>query len=92
MTVAAAFRVKNCADCGVPFSPERSTARFCSSTCRSRAHRRNLVATPRAVLLERADAAYDLIRLRPLDWDAGGRLELLAAVVWPESMVLEAAV
>ena len=31
----------SCAFCGGVFAARRSTARFCSSTCRSRAHRRS---------------------------------------------------
>lgn len=31
---------KTCADCGEPFEAKRTAARFCSPTCRQRAHRR----------------------------------------------------
>ena len=30
-----------CAECGATFSPKRSTAKYCSSYCRVRAHRNN---------------------------------------------------
>jgi hypothetical protein len=30
----------DCADCGKPFTAQRRTARFCSATCRSRAHQK----------------------------------------------------
>ena len=35
-------RVSLCAQCGKPYRPQRSDSRFCSDTCRQRAHRRNV--------------------------------------------------
>ena len=34
-----------CAQCGVPYRPQRSDSRFCSDTCRQRAHRGRLAVT-----------------------------------------------
>jgi hypothetical protein len=34
-----------CAQCGVPYRPQRSSSRFCSDTCRQRAHRHSLSVT-----------------------------------------------
>ena len=36
---AAAHRLSTCEHCGASFTPQRSTARFCSSRCRTAAHR-----------------------------------------------------
>jgi hypothetical protein len=42
----AAYRDKRavCGECGEPFPAVRSTARYCSATCRQRAHRRGRAA------------------------------------------------
>jgi len=40
-------RVSLCAQCGKPYRPQRSDSRFCSDTCRQRAHRRTLAVTSR---------------------------------------------
>jgi hypothetical protein len=36
-----------CRQCGKPYRPQRSDARFCSDACRQRAHRKRLVVTKR---------------------------------------------
>ena len=40
-------RVSLCAQCGAPYRPQRSDSRFCSDTCRQRAHRGRLAVTKR---------------------------------------------
>jgi hypothetical protein len=40
-------RVSLCAQCGKPYRPQRSDSRFCSDTCRQRAHRGRLAVTKR---------------------------------------------
>lgn len=42
------MRTVECAWCGSPFEAQRSTARYCSTTCRSRAHRDEQRAKRRA--------------------------------------------
>ena len=42
-------RVSLCAQCGKPYRPQRSDSRFCSDTCRQRAHRGRLAVTKRDV-------------------------------------------
>lgn len=37
----APLHLRECAECGEPFSIQRSTARFCGGACRVRHHRRN---------------------------------------------------
>lgn len=39
-----ATRTATCEDCGSPFVSSRSTARYCSATCRKRASRRRAAA------------------------------------------------
>jgi hypothetical protein len=39
-----------CAYCGQPFDPERDSARYCSSSCRSAAHRLRELHHARATL------------------------------------------
>ena len=41
------FRVSLCRQCGKPYRPQRSDSKFCSDTCRQRAHRGRLVVTKR---------------------------------------------
>jgi hypothetical protein len=36
-------QLKQCAECGTLFNPKRSDARFCSTTCRTRMHKRRVV-------------------------------------------------
>ena len=40
--------IKICDECGEPFEAKRSTARFCSSKCRKRSHRRMQPLVPDA--------------------------------------------
>lgn len=40
-------RVTLCRQCGRPYRPQRSDSRFCSDTCRQRAHRSRLAVTKR---------------------------------------------
>ena len=44
-SVPASSRVSLCAQCGKPYRPQRSDSRFCSDTCRQRAHRGRLAVT-----------------------------------------------
>jgi hypothetical protein len=43
---AAAHRLTTCEHCGASFTPQRSTARFCSTRCRTAAHRAGPGAQP----------------------------------------------
>jgi hypothetical protein len=40
-------RASLCAQCGKPYRPQRSDSRYCSDTCRQRAHRSRLAVTKR---------------------------------------------
>jgi hypothetical protein len=68
-------------------------AKFCSNACRQRAYRsRNATAPqlqPDPALLRRHEAALEVVRRNP-DMSEGERLDLLAAVVWPEDERLRA--
>jgi hypothetical protein len=39
-------RTRVCEQCSKPYEPQRSSSRFCSQTCRQRAHRNRLSVTP----------------------------------------------
>jgi len=58
--------VRTCASCGRQFEAQRSTARYCGSTCRSRAHRAPVVSVGQANPLREA------VRQ---ELEAAGRLE-----------------
>lgn len=45
--VPLSSRVSSCAQCGKIYRPQRSDSRFCSDTCRQRAHRSRLAVTSR---------------------------------------------
>jgi len=40
-------RISLCGQCGKPYRPQRCDSKFCSDTCRQRAHRRQLAVTKR---------------------------------------------
>jgi len=44
-SVPVPSRVNRCAQCSAPYRPQRSDSRFCSDTCRQRAHRERLAVT-----------------------------------------------
>lgn len=46
-SAAPSSRAGQCAQCGRPYRPQRSDSRFCSDTCRQRAHRSRIAVTRR---------------------------------------------
>jgi len=53
----ASSRISLCTQCNKPYRPQRSDSRFCSDTCRQRAHRARLAVTSRDT---EYDAAKDM--------------------------------
>ena len=67
-----------CEQCGKAYEPQRSSSRFCSATCRQRAHRKRLSVTPsvtaRAIGLPRkCFATSDTLTFRGSRRKAGSR-------------------
>lgn len=77
------MRITVCADCGRTFAAHRSTARFCSVTCRSRSHRRTDRGGADA-LLEQADFAYRAIR------EGADPYLTLSLLIWPSETAEDA--
>jgi hypothetical protein len=78
--------------CGESIDDRAPQARTCGKyACQKRAQRQRKHEQASLPLIRRADAAYELLRRSPHEWDDESRLELLAAVVWPTSTVLGAA-
>lgn len=68
-------------DCGNEFEPKRSTARYCSATCRQRAARaRRAAADERFVPTDpdTGDAEHGLVRAVRKELEAAGALETVA--------------
>jgi hypothetical protein len=71
-----------CEVCDAPLEGKRRHARTCSTRCRVALHRREhsrLTAAEKAALEQRYTAALRIVR----QFDRGGRIDLLGAVVWP---------
>lgn len=68
-------------DCAVEFEPQRSTAKFCSVTCRSRAARARKAAADEAVVApdpETGDAEHGLVRAVRKELEAAEAIDTVA--------------
>jgi hypothetical protein len=86
---AAVTIERRCSQCGQRIDSLAAGARFCSAACKQRAYRRrrqeagsgpSLTRADRTALLRRHEAAMQIIH----ELGPDERLDLLAAVVWPE--------
>ena len=70
------FRVSLCSQCGAPYRPQRSDSKFCSVTCRQRAHRGRLAVTKR----DTHDTEFRYVRHEAVEQFTAEGWELLPAL------------